>query len=105
MALVVALLGLGTAFVRQWLQVKLASPKLDTVTDLARLAVAAAEKVGEGMGIKGPEKYAYAEMALTTAAKRVGVKLKTEEVNMLIHSVLAELEGFEVPEVAVAQTA
>lgn len=100
MLLVTAVVGLVTYGAKQWLTVKLGPERLSNATALAQRAVIAAERVKVG-GVKldGPTKYEYASTALTTAAKAVGIKLKPEVANALIHSALAEVEEvFEVPQ-------
>lgn len=73
-------------------RVRLAPTRLGALVDLARTVVASAEKIGEATGIKGPDKYAVAEQALTSLARRVGVKLRPEEANSLIHAALREFQ-------------
>lgn len=75
--------------VQRWLQARLTPERLAAVSQLARVAVDAAEEIGNAAdGIKPGEKFEYAETFLKQASKRVGVKLSNEEANAFIHAVL-----------------
>lgn len=89
---VVAYLGY---LLRRFTQAKLAPQQLEELHRMAQTAVTAADKVADSWGITNIEKYKYAEQALTTFAKRLGVKLKPEEANAVIHSVLSEVRQVE----------
>ena len=116
--ILVALLKAGQA----WLQTKVAPEKLGHVTDLARMAVRAAEQVGADSqpppapagalptdppapevpeGLVGTDKYAMAADALVTGARRLGIRLKPAEVTAFIHCALKEMrEAGDQPEAA-----
>jgi hypothetical protein len=83
---------------KQWVQVKLGPQRFSTVMELAQEAVIAAEKYGQDNGIGGYEKFFFAQRALETAARRVGVKLKPEETTAFIHALLARIDAVMVDE-------
>lgn len=88
-AVVVPLLGAVVMAVRSFIRTKLTPQRLSTVSQLARVAVDAAEEVGRAIDGVGPaEKFSYAEGVLKQSAKRVGVKLTNQEANAFIHSIL-----------------
>lgn len=105
LALLTALVGVFAAVARTWVQVNVTPRKLAALVEVARTVVLAAEKVGQATGVDGPQKYEYAEQALVTTAKRLGLKLKPEEANAFLHSVLAELDGFTALEIPVPEEA
>lgn len=76
--------------VRGWLQATITPERLATVSQLARVATDAAEEIGRATSgdVSPGEKFEYAETFLRTSARRVGVKLTSEEANGFIHSVL-----------------
>ena len=92
MSIVVAVLGLLAKAANDWLQANITPTKLAHVSDLARVAVLGAEKLGNEV-LSGPNKYIAAEMALKAGAKRFGIKLTDAEASAYIHSALAELTG------------
>lgn len=98
-ALLTAVVGLVTYFYNDYKKAKTGPERLSAVLGMARTVTIAAEQLGKDLGIPGAEKYGYAEQALTTMAKRVGLKLKPEEANAFIHAVLNELESYEGPPV------
>lgn len=76
--------------VHRWLQARLTPDRLAAVSQLARVAVDAAEEIGNAAdGVSPGEKFAYAETFLRQSARRVGIKLTNEEANAFIHAVLA----------------
>jgi hypothetical protein len=91
-ALITAVIGGISMAVRQWLQTKIKPQQFGAVMAFASDAVAAAEQAGVHLGWDGPAKYEYAQTALESLAKRVGVNLKPEEANAIIHSAL---KGFK----------
>jgi hypothetical protein len=91
-ALITAVIGGISMAVRQWLQTKVKPQQFGAVMAFASDAVSAAEQAGVHLGWDGPAKYEYAQTALESLAKRVGVKLKPEEANAIIHSAL---KGFK----------
>lgn len=88
----VALVAIGGAALRSFVRTRFTPQRLSAVLDLTRTVVIAAEKVGIDLEMGGPEKYAYAEQAIETFARRLGVRLKPEETNALVHAVLMELD-------------
>lgn len=89
LAAIVPLMASAVVAVRAWLKTTLTPQRLQAVSQLARVAVDAADEVGRAIDtVNGPEKYEYAERVLMQSAKRVGIKLTNEEANAFIHSVL-----------------
>lgn len=87
-ALLTAIIGGAFKFTHDYAKTRLTPERLATVGQLARVAVEAAEEIGRATDASPGDKFTYAENFLTTAAKRVGVKLSNEEANGFIHSVL-----------------
>lgn len=87
-ALITAIIGGISVTVRQWLQTKVKPQQFGAVMAFAGDVVSAAEQAGTHLGWDGPAKYEYAETALQSLAKRVGISLKPEETNAIIHSAL-----------------
>ena len=85
-ALITAVIGAIAVGVRQYLQTKLKPQQFNTVIGFAADVVAAAEQAGTKMGWDGPAKYEYAQTSLETLSKRVGINLKPEESNAIIHA-------------------
>lgn len=92
LGLVTAVLTLVGLLVTRTVKTRIAPQQLSAAYQFARTAVEAAEKVGRAAGLGGPEKYEYAEQALLTLARRVGLRLKPEEANAFIHVVLNEAD-------------
>lgn len=78
------------ASLRAFVKARLTPDTIDTVLRLARVAVSAAEEVGRVAELPSDGKYEYAEKRLRTLSKRVGLRLKEDEANALIHAVLEE---------------
>ena len=87
-ALITAVIGGISLTVRQWLQTRVKPQQFGAIMAFAGDAVSAAEQAGVHLGWDGPTKYEYAETALQSLAKRVGISLKPEETNAIIHSAL-----------------
>lgn len=85
-ALITAVIGAIAVAARQWLQTKLKPQQFNTVISFAADVVSAAEQAGDKMGWDGPQKYEYAQTSLETLSKRVGINLKPEESNAIIHA-------------------
>jgi hypothetical protein len=85
-ALITAVIGALAVGIRQWMQTKLKPQQFNTVIGFATDVVAAAEQAGDKMGWDGPAKYEYAQTSLETLSKRVGINLKPEESNAIIHA-------------------
>lgn len=85
LTVVVGALGAG---LRAWLKTLLTPARMETLINMARTVVAAADEIGNALTLPPSEKYAYAEDALRDLAKRTGVRLTDSEVNALIHAVL-----------------
>lgn len=83
----VVLAGAGLTVLRTYFQTVKIPQKLQTVLDLARQVVQAAEETGGS----GADKYKVAETALVSLAKRVGVSLKPEEVHSFVQAAVAEM--------------
>lgn len=92
LGLVTAVLTLAGLLVTKTVKTRVAPQQLSAAYQFARTSVEAAEKVGRALGLEGPEKYGYAEQALLTLARRVGLRLKPEEANAFIHAVLNEAD-------------
>ena len=91
-ALITAVIGAVAVGVRQWLQTKLKPQQFNSVIAFASDVVAAAEQAGDKLGWDGPAKYEYAQTSLDSLAKRVGINLKPEESNAIIHSAVKALK-------------
>lgn len=63
--------------------------------DLAKTAIEAAEKEGKELGLDGKAKYELASNALQTLGRRVGLRLKDDEIHALIHSVLRQFDELD----------
>lgn len=85
-ALITAIIGAVGLAVRQWLTTKLKPQQFNAVVGFATDVVAAAEQAGAALGWDGPAKYEYAQTSLESLAKRVGITLKPEESNAIIHA-------------------
>lgn len=90
-ALITAVIGAIAVGVRQYLQTKLKPQQFNAVISFAADVVAAAEQAGDKLGWDGPAKYEYAQTSLESLSKRVGISLKPEESNAIIH---AAVKGF-----------
>lgn len=90
-ALITAVIGAAAVGVRQYLQTKLKPQQFNAVINFAADVVAAAEQAGNKLGWDGPAKYEYAQTSLESLSKRVGISLKPEESNAIIH---AAVKGF-----------
>lgn len=88
--------------VKAWVQTKLTPQKLAHVTDLAGIAVRAAEKVGEASGVTSAQQYAIASKYLLDTASRLGLKLTPDEVNGFIQAALRQMKAIEGTVAAVA---
>jgi predicted flavoprotein YhiN len=85
-ALITAVVGAAAVAIRQYLQTKLKPQQFNTVIGFAADVVSAAEQAGTKMGWDGPAKYEYAQTSLESLSKRVGINLKPEESNAIIHA-------------------
>jgi len=90
-ALITAVIGAIAVGVRQWLQTKLKPQQFNAIIGFATDVVAAAEQAGDKLGWDGAAKYEYAQTSLESLSKRVGITLKPEESNAIIH---AAVKGF-----------
>lgn len=76
-----------------WVKTHLTPEKLEHVTDLANMAVRAAQRaVPTDVEKPGDWKYALASEALRDGAGRLGLKLTDAEVSSFIHAALGEME-------------
>lgn len=91
-ALITAVIGAIAVAARQYLQTKLKPQQFNTVIGFAADVVSAAEQAGDKMGWDGPAKYEYAQTSLETLSKRVGINLKPEESNAIIHAAVKGLK-------------
>jgi hypothetical protein len=98
--LLAAVLAVIGKFVDGWLKTKLKPQQYDTVLNLARTAVTAAEQVGRDQGLQGADKLELASNALIAGAHRVGLNLDPAEVTSFIHAALAELHALSAPVLA-----
>lgn len=82
--------------VRTWVQARLNSDKIATVVyQLAPAAVKAAEQLSAdvtGHPVTGAAKLNFASDLLVSLAKRVGLKLTTDEVLGFIHAALRDMK-------------
>lgn len=96
LAAVLGILVASLPLIKAWVQTKLTPQRLAHVTDLASIAVRAAEKVGEAVpGTTSAAKYAVASNYLSDAAKRLGFKLSPDELNGFIQAALRSMQGIE----------
>lgn len=94
------LIGLATAvlaaalpFARAYVQSHFNTTKLLHVADLARTAVQAAEQLGtDALQPSNASKLNFASDMLVSTAKRLGVKLTTDEVLGFVHSALRDMK-------------
>ncbi len=94
-AIILAVLGALAPFVRAWVLTKLTPERLAHVNDIARIAVRAAEKLGDDTSASGQQKLNYASEVLVTGAKRLGIRLSQDEVLAFIHAALREMQQVE----------
>lgn len=87
---IVAVLTAIGAGVRQWLKAVLTPRRIQAFVNQARLAISAAEEVGNVLELSSPEKYQWAEDALRDLTKRSGLRLTDAELNAYIHALLYE---------------
>lgn len=87
----VLLAGAGVTVLRAYLHTVKMPQKLQTVAEIARQAVQAAEETGG----KSADKYTVAADAVTSLAKRVGLNLKPEEVTSFIQAAVKEMHDIE----------
>lgn len=99
-ALVTALVAYGIYYARQQLTVRVRPGQLEVLSQLAMVAVKAAEEAGKGKG--GAVKYGIAEQFLSKAASKVHLKVTPEEAHGFIHNALADYRAIT-DETAVAQ--
>lgn len=93
-AAVPVIIGLLTYAGREFLRTKLAPQNLASVSQLAAIAVQAAEQVGG----EGHDKLQIATDALLDSAKRVGLKLTAPEASAFIHASLFQMkQALEAP--------
>ncbi|MGZ4518793.1 MAG: phage holin, LLH family [Mycobacteriaceae bacterium] len=64
-----------------------------SVSALAAQAVAAVEQVAKTANLENAAKYTLATKALTASAKRLGVRLNSDEVQAFIHSALHDYKA------------
>ena len=95
LGLVTTVLGVIALFVKQWIAANVKPRQLQTVLDIARTAVAGAEKIGDAFGVDGKAKYEFVQSVLKTSAKKVGINLTDSEAMAFIHAVLAEVDGLD----------
>lgn len=80
--------------VRAWLKRDFTQPQVAHVTDIARGAVRAAEKLATLVpGTTGAAKLSFASDVVVTGAKRLGIKLTENEVLAFVHAALVELDN------------
>jgi hypothetical protein len=90
--------------VRAYIKTKLTPERLAHVQDIARIAVRAAEQIGEDYGAlltqgqpegttAGAAKLKFATQAVYAGAKRLGIKLTEPEIDAAIHAALREMNG------------
>lgn len=98
LALVVATLAALVPLVRAYVKAKLTPERLAHVTDIARMAVRAAERLAGDLGdflegeTPGAAKLDFAVDVVITGAKRLGIHLTYEEAVALVHATLREME-------------
>ena len=91
---VLALIVASAQPLRAWLLAKLSPQRIHSITVLASTAVSAAERLAEDVpGTTGAAKLNFASDFLVAAAKKVGVKLTTEEVLGYVHSALNDFKA------------
>jgi hypothetical protein len=91
-ALITAVVGAVAVAARQWLQTKVKPQQFNSIMSFANDVVAGAEQAGASLGWDGPAKFEYAQTSLESLAKRVGINLKPEESNAIIHSAVKAIK-------------
>lgn len=95
LSLVTAVLGVAAVYVRTWIAANVKPKQLQTVLDITRTVVGAADKIGQDFGVDNKAKYDFASKVLKSSAKKVGVRLSDGEAMAFIHAVLKEIRAFE----------
>ena len=95
LALLTAGLGVAVRFIQQWLATRLKPAQYETVLNLARTVVSAADKIGKDFGVDNKAKYDFAKNVVQTGARKVGLKLTDNEAMAFIHAALKELRELE----------
>lgn len=102
--LITALIGLitvVTVLLRNYITTKSTPQRLAVIADLARQVVVGVDQDAAGrpptlggldVTLTGEEKYSLAADALTSLAKRLGIKLDEDEVSAFIHAALADIQ-------------
>ena len=85
-ALITAVIAAGAVAFRQWLQTKVKPQQFNAIMGFAADVVNGAEQAGASLGWDGPAKFEYAQTSLESLSKRMGITLKPEESNAIIHS-------------------
>lgn len=93
LAALAAVLVAAVPLVRSYLQAKFTPQKLAHAGYLARIAVQAAEKLGEDGNPTSQAKLDFASQVLSDGAKHMGLKLTNDEVLGFIHAALREMQA------------
>jgi hypothetical protein len=89
------LLAIGTALVRRYGSLAMASRLYEMVGELARVACLAAEQLGEKQLWTGEEKKAFAQAVIEAALERLGLQLAPEEIDAVIEATVYELKRLQ----------
>ena len=90
-AIVSVILILISAYVIPWLENKIGDDKYATIIEFAEIVVRSAEKIYTPE--QWQEKKNYAVELVMAKAKKVGIKLSTEEINAIIEGAVQAVKG------------
>lgn len=92
LGIVVAIAGILLPVLRSYVQSHFTAVKLQHVGDLAHTAVLAAEQLGNDTSASSAAKLNFASELLVSTAKRLGLKLTTDEVLGFVHAALRDMK-------------
>jgi hypothetical protein len=82
---------LGAILLRRYVPLLRGRDELLFLQDLARIAVAAAEQIGESRGLSGEEKKILALTMVRAGLERVGIEVSDEELEAVIEAMVRML--------------
>jgi hypothetical protein len=102
LALVGPIVAAALPIARKYVQARITPDKLGHVTDIARMAVRAAETVATDLSALDPVEYAgaltwaeakarFAENVIADGAAHLGLKLSPDEIDAFLHAALREM--------------
>lgn len=93
--LIVPVIGYLMYLLRVYVLAHVTPHQLSAMSGLAHQAVEAAQLLGKTTGIAGADKYVLASDALVASSKRLGIRLKPDEVQAFIHAALKDVKEAE----------